>query len=190
MGGVKLTLEEADTTVQVYRKKHAKIRAFWNTAQRSVSDIYNGNHGYIDQWGLCRIAKDKVILPNGMALNYFNLRRHVFDGDDEEKWVYDDKETRRMKVLYGGALTENLVQALARNAVFDQMMEVEKRWGKTPGNGVVLTVHDEVVALVDEDDADECLAFMLGQMGQSPKWWSDLPVAAEGGIGARYADAK
>lgn len=190
-GGIKLTQEESDITVQVYRKKHSAIRKFWNTAERSIGDIFNGNHRFIDQWGLCRVEKDKVVLPNGMPLNYFNLRRHTFENDEkqEEKWVYDDKETRKMKVLYGGCLTENLVQALARNAVFDQMLEVEKRWG-TPGNGVVLTVHDEVVALVDEDDADECLKFMLAQMAQSPKWWPTLPLAAEGGIGVRYADAK
>ena len=56
--------------------------------------------------------------------------------------------------------------------------------------GVALTVHDEIVLVVDEDDAEDCLAFCLGVMSQPPVWWKELPVAAEGGIGQRYSEAK
>lgn len=192
MGGIKLAQAEADETVRVYRKKHAEIAKGWRRGQQAIEDMFNGNSGYLDQWGLCRIDKDKIWLPNGMPLNFFNLREVVFEGEDKPTWVYDDKETRGMKKLYGGKVIQGLTQALARIVVMEQMLEIEKRWGgHTLGsNGVVLTVHDEVVALVDEDDAEECLAWMLACMSQAPKWWPELPVKAEGGIGDRYADAK
>src|SRR5690606_5404277 len=105
---------------------------------------------------------------------------------------YDDKARRMMKRIYGGSVTENLCQWIARHIVFDQMLEIERRWGNylLDGVGVALTVHDEVVAVVDENDAEDCLAFSLGVMSQPPVWWPQLPVAAEGGIGQRYSEAK
>lgn len=142
-------------------------------------------------WGLCKIEQDCIVSPNGMGLEYFWLHEESHP-DFGTQWVYDDKETRKLKRTYGGAITENLCQALARNIVFEQMLEVEKRYGgyDSVGSGVALTVHDEIVAVVDEDKGEECLAFMLAVMHEAPTWWKELPVAAEGGIATRYGDAK
>jgi DNA polymerase len=189
MGGVKLTEGEAQATVDVYRRKHAEIRKFWRRCNDSILDMVNGRDEYLDDWGLIRIEHNRLVLPNGMGMEYYDLRQHQFEEDGDLVWVYDDKEKRRMKKVYGGAITENVTQALARIVVFEQMLEIEKRWGSND-NGVVLTVHDEVVAVVDEDDAEDCQQFMLQVMSQSPKWWPELPVKASGGIGDRYADAK
>jgi hypothetical protein len=157
----------------------------------------NGGGGWIDQWGLCKLEHNRITMPGRMPLVYHNLREELlegFDGGDPElQWVYDDKEKRgRMRKIYGGSVTENIDQWLARNVVFDQMLEIERRWGnyEADGNGVVLTVHDENVMIVDEDDAEECLQFSKQVMGQSPAWWPQLPVAAEGGYGRRYSEAK
>lgn len=131
------------------------------------------------------------MLPNGMSLDYANLRK-VPDEMYGDQWTYDDKEEYKPKKLYGGALLENICQVLARIVVFDQMMEIEKKFGKYEdvGNGVVFTVHDEVVVVVDEDRAEECLAFALDAMHQSSRWWPELPVAAEGDIATNCGDAK
>lgn len=194
MGGVRLTDDEAEGTVRVYRDRFSHLPKFWFNCSRAIKKLANGGGGWIDQWGLCKIEHERIVMPGRMPIHYHNLREELLDGfnggDPELQWVYDDKEKRRMKKIYGGSITENLCQWLARNVVFDQMLECEWKWGQKPGNGVVLTVHDEIVMIVDEDDADEALQFALGTMKQSPKWWPELPVAAEGGYGKRYSDAK
>ena len=59
------------------------------------------------------------------------------------------------------------------------------------GEGVVLAVHDEVVAVVRDDRAEDALKFMLDVMhNNNPDWCPDLPLAAEGAVGQRYSDCK
>lgn len=196
MGGVRLTEDEAYGTVDVYRNRFTQVRAFWRTCQQAIKKMSQGGGGYLDQWGLCQLEHNRITMPGRMPLVYENLREELLDGFNggpaEMQWVYDDKEKRRMKKIYGGSVTENLCQWIARNVVFDQMLECEKRWGNfhTSGTGVALTVHDEIVLVVDEDDAEDCLAFCLDVMSRPPVWWPQLPVAAEGGIGNRYSEAK
>lgn len=197
MGGVRLTEDESQSTVQLYRARFSEIPKFWWACQQAIKKMANGGGGWLDQWGLCKLEHNRITMPGRMPLVYHNLREELlegFDGGDPElQWVYDDKEKHgRMRKIYGGSVTENIDQWLARNVVFDQMLEIERRWGnyEADGNGVVLTVHDENVMIVDEDDAEECLQFSKMVMSQSPVWWPQLPVAAEGGYGRRYSEAK
>lgn len=190
MGGIKLAEVEAIATVNMYRSKFTRLPQLWRKCQRHIEDIVSGNEEWIDEHGLCRTDHNGIILPNGMKIQYDNLRQHTFENDERPSWVYDNKETRKMTKLYGGSMTENLGQSLARIVVFDQTRVIESRWGNKPGNGVVLSVHDEIGCIVDEDDAEECLAFMIAAMSEPPKWWKELPVAAEGGIGDTYGECK
>lgn len=196
MGGIRLSEDEAQGTVDVYRKRFTQIPKLWRTCQLAIPKMAQGGGGYLDEWGLCKIESGRITMPGRNPVVYHNLRQEMrpgFNGGpDELQWVYDDKEKRHEKKIYGGSVTENMCQWIARNVVFDQMLEIERKWGNyhAIGSGVALTVHDEVVCVVDEDDADDCLAHMLDTMGQPPVWWPQLPVAAEGGIGQRYSQCK
>lgn len=196
MGGVRLTEDEAYGTVDTYRNRFTYVRQFWEKCRRAIVKMSQGGGGYIDEWGLCQLEHNRIVMPGRMPLVYENLRQEMLEGfgnrGPEMQWVYDDKEKRMMKKIYGGSVTENLCQWIARHVVFDQMLECERRWGNyhRDGVGVVLTVHDEIGLVVDEDDAEECLAFCLDVMSQPPAWWPQLPVKAEGGIGQRYSEAK
>lgn len=189
----KLNLDEftCQSTVDMFRNKFPMVKKFWRTCHNAIADMHAGTVREIDMWGLCRTEQDCIILPNGMRLKYFGLHEESHP-DFGTQWVYDDKETRKPKKTYGGSITENLCQALARNVVFEQMLEVEKKYGgyRDADSGVALTVHDEIVAVVDEDKGEECLEFMLAAMHEAPRWWPELPVAAEGKAVARYGDAK
>lgn len=191
MGKLKLDDMTCQATVDMFRNKFPMVKKFWRTCHNAITDMHVGTVRFIDQWGLCRTEQDCILLPNGMRLKYFGLHEEAHP-DFGVQWVYDDKETRKLKKTYGGSITENLCQALARNVVFEQMLEVEKKYGRYEdiGSGVALTVHDEIVAVVDEDKGEECLKFMLAAMHEAPKWWKELPVAAEGDIAMRYGDAK
>jgi len=191
MGGIMLTIDESQETVDLFRAKFPMFPKIWNKCQDAISDMYHGRHVYIDQWGLCYTEHNAIVLPNGMRLHYSNLRRE-FDEDFGWQWKYDDKETGATKSLYGGSLFANIVQSLARIVVFDQTLTIEKRWGTYQDNdqGVALIVHDEAVAVIREDLAQQAEKDMVSIMSVPPSWWPQLPVAAEGGVGRTYGDAK
>lgn len=188
MGGVYLTDEEAERTVQVYRSRFTEVKNLWSAGEKAIRRMANAAEGYIDQWGLCRTEHNRIVGPTGMWLSYDNLRFDVHP-DFGEGFIYEDREARRVKRIYGGAIVENLSQWLARDIVYEQALDIERKYGG-PGTGVVLMVHDEVVVLVDEDKADECLQFCIQRMSQAPKWWPNIPLAAEGSHGVIYGQCK
>jgi DNA polymerase len=82
---------------------------------------------------------------------------------------------------YGGLLTENVVQALARDLMVTAMFKAERE-----NMPVILTVHDEIVSEVRSDLAD---AKALRQiMEDRPAWAMELgiPVSAETWTGDCY----
>jgi DNA polymerase len=196
MAGVRLNELEAQTTVDVYRATYQGIVGMWRRGQKAIPRCAAGGGFYLDDRELVYVEHNALRLPNGMRLQYHNLRQQMlqgFDGLEELVWVYDDKESRGIKKTYGGVFgVQGPTQALSRNVVMEMQNDVERKYGayERRGEGVVLSVHDEMVVLVREDRAEECLDFVLARMHESPKWAPDLPLAAEGGIGIRYADVK
>ena len=95
------------------------------------------------------------------------------------QWTYG-----KDKKLYGGKLVENIVQAVARCVMTDGMLRIQKRYP------CVLTVHDEVVVLVPETEAEEAEGWVYEQMVAEPKYLPGIPLDAETGVGKRYGDAK
>lgn len=188
-GGVELSLDESQMTVDMFRGKFPMIVQMWKHCQRLIPDIFSGVERPIDQWGLCHTTKNAIVLPNGMRLDYLNLRQEE-DPDWGMQWVYDDKETRKPKKLYGGQVVQHMTQALARIVVFDQGLVIENRWGRTRQEGVVLYVHDENVLIVRDAFARPALDDSIQIMSTPPAWWPGLPVAAEGDIAQTYGDAK
>ena len=81
-------------------------------------------------------------------------------------------------------IVHNCCQHLARNIIAEQWLKIAKRYK------VVLQVHDEVVALVPEDEAEEAANYMVEVMSTSPEWWPEIPLAAEASYGDSYGDAK
>jgi len=195
MSGMRLTELEAQQTVDVYRGKRRSIVQSWYNAQRAIPKMAAGGGFYLDQWGFCFVEHNAIRFPNGMRMEYHNLRQEEmlnYDGLVETNWVYDDKEDRKIRKVYGGKVIQNVTQKLARDVVFEQKCRIERRIGtyERQGEGIVMSTHDEPVALVREDRADETLAIMIEEMSQAPTWWPSLPVKAEGDIGVRYSDAK
>jgi DNA polymerase len=77
---------------------------------------------------------------------------------------------------------ENVVQALARIVVGEQMLQIKKRYP------VALTVHDAAVCVVPEAEKDEALAYIVEVMSTAPDWAKGLPVACEANWGYSYGE--
>lgn len=66
----------------------------------------------------------------------------------------------------------------------DGMLRVDKRYP------VVGTVHDELLAVVPAEEADEAKTWVLAQMVMVPKYLPGIPLNAEVGVNERYGLAK
>lgn len=196
MAGVRLNEIEAQATVDIYRATYTNIKQMWYEGQRAIPKCASGGGFYLDPRGLCYVEHNAIRRPNGMRLQYHNLRQELlvdFDGLEQLNWVYDDKENRKMTKTYGGKFAvQGPTQSLSRDVIVEHQNKVERALcaGGDRMEGVTLVVHDELVACVREDRAEWALGMMLDTMHIAPKWCHDLPLAAEGGIGQRYSAAK
>lgn len=196
MAGVRMTEQEAQQTVDVYRGMYSNIKQMWWTGQQAIPKCANGGGFWLDQRGLCYVEHNAIRRPNGMRLRYHNLRQEEllgFDGLPEVSWVYDDKETRKMTKTYGGKFgVQGPTQSLSRDIIVHHQNQIERALvgNNDRTEGVTLCVHDEVVSVVREDRAEWALDMMLEVMHKPPQWCADLPLAAEGAIGQRYSSCK
>ena len=79
-------------------------------------------------------------------------------------------------------MVENIVQALARCVVGEQMLKIGERYRPA------LTVHDAVVCVVPDDEVEEATEFIVQCMKTPPDWAKGLPVACEAKHGKSYGD--
>jgi DNA polymerase len=183
---VDMSLSDAERVVNLYRQKYPKIVALWKQGQEMLDAMIKGYEYELGVGVKLKCKDNKIYLPNGMFVNYPNLRKVG------NEYLYDARYGANK--IYGGKVIENVVQALARIIVFDQMAKIDqgfrKKDGKTNRFKVVLTVHDEVVAVVPEAAVDKCVEFMEKTMSVPPSWCSDLPVACEANYGDNYGDCK
>lgn len=84
----------------------------------------------------------------------------------------------------GVFIVHNCIQALARIIVMEQTLAASQT------DKIALSVHDEAVGVVAEDDAKDALEDMLNLMRKPPEWAPDLPLNSEGGFHRSYGKAK
>ena len=178
---VKLAEEECKRIVGVYRDNNSSIIALWREADRMLENMIDGKIKKpiaFGEYECVHYDKDGIILPNGFRIRYANLRRVT--KDDKTQIVYDSRKGEVS--IWGGAVVENVVQALARIVVGTQMCEINDRYR------VALTVHDAAVVVADEDDVDDAIEFVTSVMSKAPDWAKGLPVACEAKVGVTYGD--
>jgi len=188
VGGISvdLPLSESQRVVKLYRDKYPYIAGLWKQGQEALEAMIAGNEYYLSDKLQLKCVDNKIWLPNGMFVNYPNLRKAG------NEFLYDSRYGANK--IYGGKVIENVVQALARIVVFDQMAKIDqqfrKRDKKSERYKVCLTVHDEVVAVVPESNVEKAKEFMEKVMAVPPQWCSDLPVSCEANFGKTYGDCK
>jgi len=162
--------------VYLYRFKNRKIYDGWNFCGNILRDMHEGHEGFhrCISW-----SKETILLPNGMRLKYPDLKRTFNEESETDEWTYQSGPMR--KKIYGALLDENIVQALARIVVGEQMLTINRK------HRIVMTTHDEAVSCVKKTIADKALDFMLNCFRTPPNWCLDLPLNAEGGHARNYS---
>lgn len=166
---------EAKAVVTRWRQLYREIADGWAQCNEALNYVHDGVEKEIDPWGHCVTTQDGILTPSGM-LRYPHLHKEV------DEWWYG--EGRFRSKAYGGLICENLVQHLARQVLVGQMLKIQKRYP------IAHTVHDEVILVVPDHEAEEALAFMLDTMKTPPKWWPEIVLFAEGDIADSYGQAK
>lgn len=180
--GVQVDEDECKRIIQVYRQTYPKIPEFWKAAGKALDYIKDNTLSAIGRDGILVIEGSKGIkLPNGMYLKYPNLRK-VIKEDGNTEMVYDTKKGRATipNRIYGGKVTENVCQALARIVIGKQMLLIAKKYK------VVMTVHDAIACIVPEEEAEKAQEFVEMCMKIRPDWGLDLPLNCEAGNGISY----
>jgi len=175
LGGADLTVEKCKEIVDLYRSTNDRIPVLWRRCDNALSSMMQGQSATVGVKRLIEVNKDGIRLPNGLYIRYNNLRL-----DEGGRPLYD---SRKGPVnIWGGAMVENIVQALARNVIGDQMRWISKYYRP------VLTVHDALVYVVPEADIEQAMEFITLCMSTSPAWAEGLPVACEAKQGRTYGD--
>lgn len=180
---VTLTDEEAQRIVKLWRDTYSMIPKFWRAADAALPAIFTGVEQEVGPSGLILTCGEGLRTPPQHMIRYAELRR-----EEDGGWTYLNRKQR--KSVYGGSMVENICQHIARNIIADQWVKSALWCAKNaPEWRVVLQVHDEIVLCGPARHAELVEKAVVKIMSTSPTWWPEVPLAAEGGIGATYGDA-
>lgn len=184
--GIDLSEEDAAKAINNYRREWAPLvpklwygldAAALKAANGSPTEAYGVQYRLEDGWLTAR-------LPSGwQKLWYYDPELGRDERFDRACWLYSAYKggKHQKNKAYGGLLTENCVQGLARGLLCAAIDRLER--ASLP---VVLTVHDEIVCEVDEGKAD--LGLFEKLMAEPTSWSREMriPIAVESWAGQRY----
>ena len=171
--------EFIDKLIKLYRAKYpmiagkdcglwSKVEKAWRfvtkfkSEERIVNDdlrFYHKDHATF------------IELPSGRYIRYPGARV-TGKGDLSYKYA---------KGIWGGYLVENIIQSESRDILGEAILRLDRA-----GYWIALTVHDEIVLILNENTAKEDLAKAVEIMIEVPEWAAGFPIAAEGKLSKRY----
>lgn len=161
-----------------YAMDEAAVNVISYGGSQSVRGLYLAREYDANQGTYCFT----IMLPSGRKLYYINPRigTNKFGGASITYWgVNQTTKKWEPNETYGGKLTENVVQAIARDCLAEAIERLE-----AAGFPIVFHVHDEVVIDIKPyADNDTMLKTVCDIMRQPPVWAQDLPLNAAGWVG-------
>lgn len=185
MGGARLGLSEDEEKeiVKLWRGSNDNIVKLWATLEAAaVKAIRTGedvrvNRGIVvgRKWGMLTIT-----LPSGRTLCYPRVSIGIERNDgwrgDHEIIEYEgtNQTTKKWGKIrtYGGKLTENVVQAIARDILGIVILRAREA-----GLPVVFHIHDEIVV---EAQPSQTLEQVEALFSKPIEWCRDLPLKGAG----------
>ena len=180
--GVVVDEFEAKRIVDLYRQTNDRVVGLWRDCDDALESIFTGvkKPYHLGEHRCLTVNSEGILLPNGCYIRYPKLTIEI----ENNKRTFIYKSRRGDLHLWGGAVVENVVQALARCIVGEQMLAINERYP------VALTVHDAAVCVVPEEQVNEALTYIVECMSKAPDWATGLPVACEAHYGYNYGEMK
>lgn len=182
MGALNMGLseEELPDIISRWRGSNQRIVDFWKASERyAMAAVRHGVPQYMP-CGIC-FSRDEdylmVHLLSGRCLYYYKPEIRLNDrGRDAIHFQGVDQKTKKWGRLstYGGKLTENIVQATARDLLANAMRNL-----CAGGYTINFHIHDEVI-LEEPENSGRTLEEAIGLMCRLPGWAQGLPLNADG----------
>lgn len=187
---------EIEKVNKLWREAHPRIQAMWSTLNNAAWRATR-NPGKAIRF------RDKLVfehdgsslwitLPSGRRIHYPETRIRriikkaaliietpkgfpalIFKDNVSGQW----RDTQ----IYGGLLTENVVQGMARDLLALAMLRIE-----AAGMPIVAHVHDEAICEVRQDQVKRLKPQFQNLMVASPSWAEGLPIVAKAWSDSRY----
>ena len=158
LGGLDITLADAERTVRDYRASNKGIVKLWKRLEANFAASARSP----------KITKHLMELPSGRSIVYHQPH-------------YEGRELACTPILgqgqrkvYGGLLFENLVQATARDILTYHLLQLRDLGDYYEP---VLIVHDEVLLDVPKGEAEEAARVLQSILETSPNW-CNFPMEA------------
>ncbi len=185
---LKLSDEQSKTAVKTYREANEAVPILWKAYEQAA--IMAIEDKVVAKAGKCKFYIKgnflRVRLPSGRCLSYLDPRiswRETEYGPRKTvEFLGLDKSKKKMQRerTWGGTLTENIVQAVARDLMMPAMVRLEKA-----GYRALLAVHDE--AITEKEKGKGSLKEFVKILLERPSWADEsLPLDAKGWVGPRY----
>lgn len=185
--GLVLTDEQAAQHVRVFRESYPDIPALWRDLTTATFRAMS-HPGTKAKAGRCVFHYDGGYLwcelPTGRFLAYRSPRLDTVETPygPREQLSYLAREGKNVRIpTFHGRITENIVQAIARDVLAMGMARAER----DSGLEVIGSVHDELICLAREEDG-VALKWLINCMTTPPTWGKDIPLNAAGWTGPVY----
>ena len=182
-GADKMGMSEKDMqdTVDRWRRSSPRIHKYWYTLGHAFESAIQGETVTLDRNMMCFRHGNQVYirLPNGRNIAYVNPR--IKDGRIEFDGL--NQTTRKWEAVttWGGKLTENVVQAIARDCLAETFQRCDKA-----GIPIVMHVHDEIICEVPTEQKEEIYKKILDIMATPIEWAPGLMLKGDGFTSSYY----
>lgn len=185
MGVKDFTLRDSARSVKVWRRKCERSVEYWGEIHEAMFECVATGR---PQWCFpveFRMRGDflQMILPSGRPLNYHRPKIKYMAtpwGEMRDTITYmglNERGAWYRKSTHPGKVTENADQAIARDVIASGI-----RLSVREGIDVRLHVHDQIVGLAKEREAERQLRIMIECMSEQLSWAKGLPLKANGHI--------
>ena len=204
--GVAFDDATADEIVSSWRKARPKTVELWsaldNLLLSAIFGVYSRQHRLCIGGARLIALREKIagrdtvqiVLPSGRALTYWAPRvEQVGDrreiavetyrsgGGGPDSRLHAEAEGARYSRVWGGRICENIVQAVAFDLLLSSLFRM-----RDAGLKIAFHVHDEIVVVAKNKDAEDVARIMGECMTEPPEWARGLPLATVPEIMPRY----
>lgn len=194
MGGDRLGLSNVEmmSLVRKWREANPSIVDLWKKLDDASKESVRYHRSICVNDKLLFETGDTnmtIKLPSGRKLFYRNPsfankqikgNKSLFSALEYEGIVQETKQWGKIDT-YGGKLTENVTQGIARDLLANSMLNIAKA-----GYNIVGHIHDEVIVEVPKENAKEHYDEVVRVMSIPPDWAKDMPLKADGYITPFY----
>ena len=202
---LKLTDEQSKNAVRAYREANEAVPQMWaGVEQAAIAAVEKNEKAFAARCAF--FVKDGFLwieLPSGRRLAYcepriawryreFEYEEKLDDGTIVKKtesrgpfktleFMAVNSKTKKWSLerTWGGTLTENVVQACARDLLMHGLLAVERE-----GYQTLFAVHDEAVC--ERKAGERTIDDFVKTLCRPPTWAAGLPFEAKGWVGKRY----